>query len=30
MEPLIRRTPGTLVSLQVGPRTADLDELRMN
>jgi hypothetical protein len=27
MEPLIRRTNGTLVSLQVGPRTADLDEL---
>lgn len=27
MEPLIRGTTGTLVSLQVGPRTADLDEL---
>ncbi|MFL5337980.1 MAG: hypothetical protein ACJ8H8_33625, partial [Geminicoccaceae bacterium] len=24
---LLRRTPGTLVSLQVGPRAADLDEL---
>ena len=27
MEPLIRGTTGTLVSLQVGPRAADLDEL---
>lgn len=27
MEPLMRGTTGTLVSLQVGPRAADLDEL---
>jgi hypothetical protein len=27
MEPLLRRTPGTLVSLQIGPRAPDLDEL---
>jgi hypothetical protein len=27
MESLLRRTAGTLVSLQIGPRSADLDEL---